>query len=242
MTTRVSQTMQRKPTEPLTSEQQQTVADNLNLVFFFCRKYKPPYGLDADDWQGEVMVELVRSVQYHDPARGKLSTIMDRFVFTRRGHLNTYNRRGTRGRVVNYSLDEDVSLLDMAGRDHHWPKVDAAMVTEQALSHCSEQEADALRKLAEGFNHREIAKHYGLSHQRVSQLLENARCRIASKMPGELVQTTQCERCGGSSQQYSQVRNFYCSRCSTEIRNKRKLDYERERMRRKRLAKIHDGN
>jgi RNA polymerase sigma factor (sigma-70 family) len=213
----------------LTFEQKVMVEENLRLVYFMCRKYGPPLGMDRDDWQSEVMVELVRAVQYYNPARGKLSTVMDRFVYTRRGQLNQYYRRGTKGRVIGYSLDAEVSLLDMQGRDHHWNGLDAAMVTAQALEVCTPQESDILQRLA--------ADHYGVSHQRISQLLATARGKVASRMPGELIQTSKCERCGGGAQQYNLIRNLYCCRCSFELMHSRKLACERRRLQRLKLAK-----
>lgn len=237
MTTQAKQANQKKPTKPLTPEQKVMVEENLRLVYFMCRKYGPPLGMDRDDWQSEVMVELVRAVQYYDPARGKLSTVMDRFVYTRRGQLNQYYRRGTKGRVIGYSLDAEVSLLDMQGRDHHWNGLDAAMVTAQALEVCTPQESDILQRLAADYSIREIADHYGVSHQRISQLLATARGKVASRMPGELIQTSKCERCGGGAQQYNLIRNLYCCRCSFELMHSRKLACERRRLQRLKLAK-----
>ena len=237
MTTQAKQTNQKKPTKPLTPEQKVMVEENLRLVYFLSRKYRPPLGMDQDDWQSEVMVQLVRAVQYHDPARGKLSTVFDHFVYRRRGHLNDYFKRGKRGRVINYSLDAEVSLLDMQGRDHHWNGLDAAMVTAQALEVCTPQESDILQRLAADYSIREIADHYGVSHQRISQLLATARGKVASRMPGELIQTSKCERCGGGAQQYNLIRNLYCCRCSFELMHSRKLACERRRLQRLKLAK-----
>ena len=231
------QTNQKKPTKPLTAEQKAMVEENLRLVFFLCRKYGPPLGMDRDDWQSEVMVELVRAVQYYNPARGKLSTVLDHFVYRRRGHLNDYHKRGKRGRVIKYSLDAEVSLLDMQGQDHHWNGLDAAMVTKQALEFCTPQEADILKRLAEDYTIREIADHYGVSHQRISQQLATARGKVASRLPGELIQTSKCERCGGGAQQYHLIRNLYCCRCSFELMHSRKLACERRRLQRMKLAK-----
>ena len=231
-----AQMNQKKTTKPLTAEQQALVEENLRLVYFLCKKYGPPLGMDRDDWQGEVMVELVRAVQYHDPGRGKLSTIVEHFVYRRRGKLNKYFRRGTKGRVVNYSLDTEVSLLDMQGKEHHWYLLDAAMVTKQALEVCTQQEADILQRLAAGYIIREIANHYGVSHQRICQHLTIARRKIAKRLPGELILTSKCQRCGGGSQQYNMNKSLYCCQCSFELLHERKLAGERRRLQCLRMA------
>jgi RNA polymerase sigma factor (sigma-70 family) len=237
VTTQANQTNQKKTNEPLTAEQKLMVEENLRLVYFLSRKYRPPLGMDLDDWQSEVMVELVRAVKYHDPARGKLSTVLDHFVYRRRGHLNDYFKRGKRGRVIKYSLDAEVSLLDMQGEDHHWNGLDAAMVTKQALGFCTPQEADILQRLAQDYTIREIADHYGVSHQRICQHLTIARRKCASAMPGELIQTTKCIRCGGGAQQYNLNKNLYCCQCSYQLLHERKLSGERGRLKRLKLAK-----
>jgi RNA polymerase sigma factor (sigma-70 family) len=212
--------------ERLTEEQQVKVAENMQLVTYISRKYKPPIGLDHDDWYAECMFQLVRAVLYHRPEKGTLSTILDRLVYLSRSNWNSYARRGKRGKVFRSGyLDfsgESLNLLDILGAEHPWEQIEAAQLCSEVMACCTPREQQALHYLSEGMNQREIAAIYGVSKQRVSEILTTAREKIAERFPTLAVYSQTCANCHQPAQNYGRGTNLYCTVCSKKIRNERK--------------------
>jgi RNA polymerase sigma factor (sigma-70 family) len=226
-------------TERLTDEQRAIVDENLPMVLYIMRKYRAPIGMDAEDWLQECVIQMVRAVQFHDPAKGQLSTIFDRLVFIRRGNLNQYATRGNRGKVYLASSvegEDSLGVLDVTATEHPWDQIDARELAKEAMQVCSRQEMTCFRLLAEGLNQKEIAREFGVSRQRITEVLTTAREKIAKAFPSLVVYSQVCAKCGGPAQRYSNGKNLYCTECSKMLRTGRKLRNEKQRKQRLKAA------
>jgi RNA polymerase sigma factor (sigma-70 family) len=222
-------------TERLTDEQRAKVEANLPMVLFMVRKYRAPIGMDAEDWLHECVLQLAKAVRYHDPEKGRLSTIFERLVWIRRNHLNHYAKRGRHGRVYACSVMEsqgDWSLLELKSGEHPWEIIDARQMVADAMQICRGHEARCFALLSEGLNQREIAKKLGVSRQRINEVMTTARERVAKAFPSLAVYSQQCSRCHGPAQRYSRGKNIYCTECSRIMRVGRKARNERQRKQR----------
>lgn len=212
--------------ERLTEEQQRVVETNIRMAYMMAHKYRPPYGMDFDDWKTECLIQLARAVMFHDPAKGTLSTILDRLVFNVRRNINSLNRSRKRGygsRVI--SADKrgrnDCSLSDFFGRDHDWSEIENRDLCEQIMRFLDAKELQAIQILAEGCTQREIGKRLGFSHQRANELITRSREKLADRFPEHLVPAGKCVICGKPTQRYSRNIVMYCTTCSESRRDLR---------------------
>lgn len=224
-------------TERLTDAQRDVVDKNLAMVNFMVRKYRPPAGMDADDWLQECMIQMARAVIWHDPAKGQLSTIFDRMVFNRRTHLHRYANRGRRGKVyLESSGPEEQSLLQLYAAEHPWERIDAIGLIRQALTVCSEYEVEVFRMLADGWSQKEISVEFGVSRQRITEVMSTAREKVAKAFPDLVICSKDCARCGGPAQVFACAKKLYCAACSKILRTGRKLRNEKQRKQRLKAA------
>lgn len=94
--------------DPLTEEQQRIVERNINLAYYYHRKYKRPIGMDSDDWMQEILIMLMQSVVWHDESKGQLATLLKNLIRTKwKDCRNTVNRWRNRNKTIpsDSSLD-----------------------------------------------------------------------------------------------------------------------------------------
>jgi hypothetical protein len=60
----------------LTDEQKIKVEQNIGLAMFYYKKYRPPIGMDREDWFQEVMYVLCKAVAIHNQEISSLGCIM----------------------------------------------------------------------------------------------------------------------------------------------------------------------
>ncbi len=228
--------------ERLTEEQQRIVEENIRLAYMMARKYRPPYGMDFEDWQAECLVQLAKAVRIHNAARGTLATILDRIVLNTRMHFNKRMRRTKHGfGLRTFSSDQryetDCTFYDFFGREHEWGAIDNRDLCEQTLAHLSERELVAFRMLSEGCSHNDIGEHLGVTRSRASQLIAKAREKLANRFPELLVTCGYCLCCGKPRQQYSHVTTSYCTECGEIQRaNRMQANQRRRRLRQAQAA------
>jgi len=220
--------------ERLTEEQQRIVEENMRLALMMSCKYRPPIGMDREDWQSECMVQLAKAVRWHDPAKGTLSTILDTLVYCHRSTIHVKNqsvKRGGRCRTV--SIDghgkSDCTLGSFLGRGHDWEAIENHDIYLCVLRSLSEREACVVQLKSEGLSHRQIGLHLGVSQQRVTEILYCVREKLATRFPYLVVHCGTCKGCGAACQRYSHTMTFYCTVCSKKIRNERKRLCDRNR-------------
>ncbi len=213
--------------ERLTEEQQRIVEENIRLAYMMARKYRPPYGMDFEDWEAECLMQLAHAVRWHDPAKGMLSTILDRLIFNTRGKINSRNRRSKRGygfRTVSSDSrkrSSDCSLGDFLKTEHDWQQIENRDLCEQIVRFLDARELQAVSILAEGCTQREIGKRLGVSRQRVNELIMRSREKLADRFPDCLVPWGSCVQCGKPRQRYSNTIASYCTACSEARRDMR---------------------
>lgn len=208
----------------LTPEQQKMVERNLALATWMADKYAAPYGMDWEDWLAECQAELCRAVAWHDPAKGSLSALFDRLVFLRRSNLNSARRRLRRGYgLKTLSLDFDMAgeanLQDMGALADDRPQRDLDLVEirefcDYNLVQVSPKAQTVFLALADGRTHTEVANDMGVSRQRITQLVDVARDRLAVQFSGDVQRTRACNRCGGPVTEYGDKKTSrICKEC-----------------------------
>lgn len=101
--------MRKKPLTPLTPEQQQLVADNEKLIWFFLKKYASRS--DPQELYGVAAEGLIRAAATYDPARGKFSTHAMYQMRSAVGHNQLCAKRKKRSEKPVLHMD-DVDAVD----------------------------------------------------------------------------------------------------------------------------------
>jgi RNA polymerase sigma factor (sigma-70 family) len=211
--------------EQLTEEQQRTVEDNIALAYFQARKYAAPYGWDWEDWVAECKIQLVRAVIRHDPAKGTLSSLLDRYVVRVRGNLNKARRvkkRTAPGRLLSIDVEIDKSadgdtMQTLMGVDNREPELIAIReFCQHVLGRMNPTAAKIFQLFADGMTHQEAADTLGRSRQRMTQLVNQAREMAGRWYPEDVYHDAQCARCGKPISTHGNVSKRYCGKCSRE--------------------------
>lgn len=163
--------------QPLTPDQQATVAANLRLAYRVVNRLwwrADVRALGLEEAQQAAVVGLMRAVCYHDPARGALSTLAyllcKQAVLIAAGQWRRTscataaapeNRPAPRGPDPDARLDAPV-LLRRGGLDHG-------------------ETAAVVRTIMGGELLREVGADLGCTRERVRQLRESAMARLRAR-------------------------------------------------------------
>lgn len=167
----------RKQYPRMTPEQQKLASENHDLIYWYLHKK----GLDEADWYDILAWALCRAAQTYIPEYGEFSTLAVKcFVFAVEREMRTINRtKRSRMQTVSMQLLND-------NHDHRFyaEPVDEYDFTESILAddvveqfvrqiagHCKERDLNIVQKTAQGMNGAELAELYGLTRERVRQIL-----------------------------------------------------------------------
>ena len=200
----------------LTKLGQEEVEKNMGLAYHLTRKYRAPYGHDAEEWLSEVWECLATAVAYFSPTRGTtMGALLDSLVKFRRKNINTTWLSAKRGNVLRTSLDAqhgdgdgDCSLMLMAidHRGDSQADIERRDLCEVILSRCSGRGSQILREVLKGKSLNETATSIGISNQFVKQVLTSVRRKLVLEFP-DFVNTGpgKCVDCGGPTVQMNSM-------------------------------------
>lgn len=152
---------------------QELIEDNINLVHFLIGKHYPTFSNDEDIIQSG-MVGLCRAANTWDESKSKFSTyacqcilneIKDEFRSRKKHHGNL---------SLDYEVNSDegtVTFGDLIEGDLDIDFVD----TEPVMDKLSPVEQDVFSLLTAGVSPNDIGKRYGLSKQRMNNIMRKIR-------------------------------------------------------------------
>jgi RNA polymerase sigma factor (sigma-70 family) len=174
-----------KPVAPLTVTERRTAAANVGLLFVALRRWRHlARQLDHDDALSAAHCGLIRAVRHHDPARGKLSTLVGWAV---RNELyialmsQTRKKRDAR-RTRHFGLDAEGERMVLEPADYREEAPDAPVVRAELVVRAVAGTLAAGRRAAYVFAQRfvngrtldDIAAELHVSRQRAEQLSSRA--------------------------------------------------------------------
>jgi RNA polymerase sigma factor (sigma-70 family) len=169
----------------LSDEQRQTAAANVGLLFVALRRWQRlARQLDRDEALSAAHCGLLRAVRFHDPARGKLSTLVgwavrnELYVALTAGVRKKRDARRTR----HFGLDAEGERMVREPADHREEAPDAPVVRAELVGRALAGTLAAGRRAAYIFAQRfvngrtldDIAAELGVSRQRAEQLSSRA--------------------------------------------------------------------
>lgn len=81
----------------LTEERKQMVVENIKLANYAASKFKPPIGMDHDDWYQECLIMLCKiAVKFDETGSAKLSTYYMESIWRKRSEIFRANTRANR--------------------------------------------------------------------------------------------------------------------------------------------------
>jgi len=166
----------------LTEEQKKLAADNYKLISWYLNKHDL---YDVDDWEA-CAIGLCRAARSYDPSKGRFSTFATRSMWqevTRRTTGKAWeNEKLNRGcaslfqPVMKDVGENDMLLIDAVPNEdpaeEDW--IDRRLARE-FFSSLTPKEQDILRRTADGYTQRELAPMYGVTFQRIEQILRKIR-------------------------------------------------------------------
>jgi DNA-directed RNA polymerase specialized sigma subunit len=177
-------------TERLTDAEKKVVEDNIRLGFYFAQKFRPPFGMDKEDWEAECLMQLARSVKYFHPKKGTLVAILKKFILNHRRKINSkFMALKSGNNVGQVSIDEEVgfgvNLGQMIGlkSKYSWAQIEAAQLFNEIKPVCSKLELKVLRLFSEGQSHKKIGAKLKFSRQKVTGIVAEAREKIFAAFP-----------------------------------------------------------
>ena len=189
----------------LTDEQSRRVEENYQLVVFMSKKYPPPHGMDLDDWRSELCIELAKAVVWHNPEKGKLSTLFDALARSRRVNIiQLWKAMRRNGGIIPRSLDaehggiEGNTLEKSLGReDDGFEQVDRRDLIDLVMDHGSSTGRKIMSLLMQNMSLPDIGKKMGgYSRQYACQALAVDRARLCNLFPDEVRGSSrQCAEC-----------------------------------------------
>ena len=229
---------------------QPTVEANLSKAFWASRKFRPPIGMEQEDWEAECRVCLVKAVMGHNPALGTLSTILETIVHRRRVSLNRMAKRQRRSGVT-ISLDaahdagKESILNQIKGPEFESERLIAIReFCAVVLREIDPRAVTAIKAMVDGQGLKTASKILGVSITKAFRIAAKGRQEAASKRPDEVVAgKCQCKRCGVLIPKYFRKGGpLFCGACLKERIEDQKRQWFNavgsDRRRTKRKAKV----
>lgn len=147
--------------QKLTLEQQQTVADNHNLIYGFIHKRN----LDVEEWYDLLAIELCISVMKLDTNKASLTT----FFYMRCESL--LRKEYTKSKRQKNAHNGHVEILD-----HKHTSLEDDVESLMDINELFDGEFGEILKLkADGFTQQEIANRLGVTQSYISKVINNIR-------------------------------------------------------------------
>jgi RNA polymerase sigma-70 factor (ECF subfamily) len=172
--------------QPLTLEQQRFAEDNHNLVYSFLRFKR----LSHDEYYDVIIFGYLRAVRKYferpELRRYKFNTIAYQAM---KSDLYNYYRKLYRQKryAVIVSFDNpmyaaETSMIDIAVEDTAPDIIAYEQLLQEISSVLSAEQFSILQMRADGYNEREIAKHYNIPVYSVQEILSSVRERLSPSL------------------------------------------------------------
>lgn len=165
----------------LTSEQQQLVADNHNLIYGYCLKHK----LDREEYYSDCALALCYAAQHYDPSKGSFGTYaylcMNHQII--KSHASAICKKRTCTQVSidektlggqGYRLEE--LLPDESDADESW--LTGKAYYQEAIGKLSAKERELLSLMYSGYSMREIGERFGVTRACISLRLIKIKNKV----------------------------------------------------------------
>jgi len=140
----------------LTLEQQKTVADNHNLIYWYANMKR----LSVDDWYDILALALCYAVMYHDAEKSNLST-----YYKLRADWAVYKE------MQKFMKSPETAYIENA---HGIAESDDFEMIEKD-DWFNKEYGDILKLRLQGYSQREIAEKLGYSQSQISNILKKAK-------------------------------------------------------------------
>lgn len=161
------------------------ILENQGLVGDAIKRYAPPPGWEHEDWVGQINLIYVRACIIHDPARGRLSTILGNMIRHEYSEIRAKRDAWKRGRGIR-PLSLGALVEDQGGSvepsyiDRGQDPVDARDELAHVLPRLRPVERELFSMLAQGMSGSEIARAKGWKWKGWPNILmARARKRVA---------------------------------------------------------------
>ena len=145
--------------------------DNVQLAYWIGHKYF--HDIDEDGEQC-ALIGLWKACENYDPSKGKLSAYATPYIIKAVSrHYKKENKH--RNLSTDAEIAEDFTLLDtMASNDD----TERTVAVADLLNRLKPREKEIALMKGGGLSNREIAKAYGISAQRVNQIIRTIRQKM----------------------------------------------------------------
>ena len=173
-------------------ERNALVEDNIKLSYHFARIHKSIIpNIEYDDAFGIAQIALIKAAARYDPSKGAFSTYVAKAV--RNEFIVELNKSNAMYRVPICKIaylqapinGDDITFGDTIADDDRTDDLMDTIMLQQALTTVTGREKDILVRyycLQQSTPH--IAKFYGVSHQRITQILTSSLLKIRRKLGG----------------------------------------------------------
>ena len=168
--------------KPLTPEQQQTVADNHNLIYGYCIKHK----LDREEYYSDCALALCYAAQHYDSSKGSFSTYaylcMSHEIIKSHAYATCKKRTYVQVPIDEKTLDGRGYRLEELLPDKS-PEVDESWLTgkvyyQSAIEALPEKDHELLSLMYAGYTQGEIAIKQGVTRSWINYQLNRIKKRI----------------------------------------------------------------
>lgn len=156
------------------SDKQKLIEENMNLVYFTINKYFPKYSNDEDMIQCG-MVGLCEAAESWDESKSLFSTYATRCIYN---DITAELRRRRKHPFPSLSLDYEYSTSDGAVPMSEFLQGDEDVQfvdIQGVIERLSPREQDVFGLLRNGLNQTEIGEIYGLTSNRINQIVRKIK-------------------------------------------------------------------
>ena len=181
--------------EPLTAEQQKLVEENAYIIYAVFDKLKvsPNIGIDVDDVYGRCAIALCRAAQLYESKKGEMSFFNFAFTYCKWAVLHCRDR-ATRDWDNTCSFDFDYNDDDndrftvedkLATSCDDMNDVIVVKLYKDLLKNETDVNQRIIHNIVCGESASNVAREFGLSRQRVSQIFNRFAKRARAAWLGE---------------------------------------------------------
>lgn len=168
-------------------DREEAIADALYAAYRAALRFDPERGVKPITYVGGAARDTIRRAWY--VKRGKQS-VFENVVLSGNTPTNE-GQYGPNGDLTDYSIFEDLGC-----RDTSFEEVEARLMCEEAFERTplSTQERTTLERRLDGATYDEIGAQFGVSRQRVEQVMRKALAKVREALDIQVVNTHNTKR------------------------------------------------